>query len=65
MTDIDWKMTTDTCDVLALSVTGDVVSAQEHGVYVTDEQVSEMIFTIHTLLHVLYSPSSIYMYIYS
>ena len=53
MIDIDWKMTTDTCDVLALSVTGDVVSAQEHGVYVTDEQVSEMIFTIHTLLLVL------------
>ena len=38
-TEIDWESEKDTCDVIALSVNGDVVSAEEHGVYVSDEQV--------------------------
>lgn len=36
---IDWQREVSSCDVVALSINGDVVSAQEHGVYVTDEQV--------------------------
>ncbi|XP_067928995.1 L-fucose kinase-like [Watersipora subatra] len=35
---IEWQENIDTCDVVALSVHGDVVSAQEHGIYVTDEK---------------------------
>ncbi|KAF6026786.1 FUK [Bugula neritina] len=35
---IDWSAYKETTDVLALSIRGDIVGAQRHGVYVTDDE---------------------------
>lgn len=46
--EIDWSCHTNEADVIALSVHGDVVSAQEHGVYVADEKVRLFKLTYYT-----------------